>query len=308
MSRSAQLRYVLLICTILSFPCCSNPNNLDQDTSAAPWAASKTSSETSAPIYPSRVNSPAPSNIMFVPPANFSEQSEFPSEPSAASPAPSIASAAPIVMSSVPAEDLFGSREVAFSSNLSVFQRWLNLNTKFSGQREALISSCDGNDSKRCPLQWWHQFIAEIKRLPLRERVIRVNDTFNRVAYVTAVQNWNNPGYWETPFEFLAHGGQCQDYAIAKYLALLESGVPEDKLRFVVLRVTSRGIDHAVTVVSVDDEDLVLDNLDLDIKPAKQVRNYAPYYALNDRGWWMFAPPSTGLRREQIATSPNRVD
>ena len=144
------------------------------------------------------------------------------------SPAPAVTSStssatlfAPIVMSSATSDVLFGSREIAFSPNLSAFQRWQNVNTRFVTQRDAAKSSCDGSDPKTCPVQWWQGFITELEGLPLQERVALVNDTFNHATYVTAGKNWGNPGYWETPFEFLSRGGQCQDYAIAKYLALL---------------------------------------------------------------------------------------
>ena len=216
---------------------------------------------------------------------------------------------APIVMSSATSDVLFGSREIAFSPNLSAFQRWQNVNTRFVAQRDATKSSCDGSDPKTCPVQWWQGFITELEALPLQERVALVNDTFNHVTYVTAGKNWGNPGYWETPFEFLRKGGQCQDYAIAKYLALLDSGVPEDQMRFVVVRDIARSLDHAVTVVNVDGEELVLDNLATEVKPAGQDEQYTPYYALNDRGWWLYSPSLSSRRHAvQVAEAPQKSD
>ena len=229
--------------------------------------------------------------------------------PPADSPISSAAPFGPIVATSANSDVLFGSREMAFSPNLSAFQRWGNVNARFAAQRESQKSSCDASDPATCPGPWWTGFVAELKNLKLRERVVLVNDTFNRVTYVTAEKNWGNPAYWETPFEFLAKGGQCQDYAIAKYLALLDSGVPENRMRFVVVRDIARSLDHAVTVVNVDGEELVLDNLAAEVKPARQDAQYTPYYALNDRGWWLYSPPVPYRGRAvQIAAAPDKTN
>jgi hypothetical protein len=45
--------------------------------------------------------------------------------------------------------------------------------------------------------------------------------------------------------------GQCQDYAIAKFLALRALGFADTQLRLVALRDTRREIDHAVLVVAL---------------------------------------------------------
>ncbi|HEX3971290.1 MAG TPA: hypothetical protein VHX19_08195 [Stellaceae bacterium] len=74
----------------------------------------------------------------------------------------------------------------------------------------------------------WSRLIAVLAPLPLREKVIRANDALNHVPYVPTTRNWGRPMYWEAPLEFLAYGGQCQDYAIAKYMALRQGGVPAD--------------------------------------------------------------------------------
>jgi predicted transglutaminase-like cysteine proteinase len=102
-----------------------------------------------------------------------------------------------------------------------------------------------------------------------------------------------------TPLEFLAYGGQCQDYAIAKYVALRQAGVPADQMRIVILRATARGEDHAVLVVNVDGEAMMLDNLRTGVVPANSEASYRPYYSINESGWWQHKAPGltqTALR------------
>jgi predicted transglutaminase-like cysteine proteinase len=98
--------------------------------------------------------------------------------------------------------------------------------------------------------------------------------------------NWHRSMYWESPFEFMRYGGQCQDYAIAKYLLLRAAGVPADAMRMVVLRDAAISLDHAVLAVYVNGEPLLLDNLRGDIVPARNVSYYHPYYSINENGWW----------------------
>ena len=156
----------------------------------------------------------------------------------------------------------------------------------------------------QCPAARWAALVATLSTMPLHDRVLRVNAEFNNVPYIPAEQNWGDPFYWETPYEFLAKGGQCQDFAIAKFLALLQSGVPESALRFIVVHDSVSQLDHAITLVSVDGEDLVLDNQVDDVLPASSVTRYTPYYALNDTGVWVYARPVVDTMAAQIALRP----
>lgn len=59
-----------------------------------------------------------------------------------------------------------------------------------------------------------------------------VNDLFNRTPQVSDASHWGSNDYWSTPAELVAsNGGDCEDFVIAKYLALRESGIPAEKLR-----------------------------------------------------------------------------
>ena len=190
------------------------------------------------------------------------------------------------------AAGLFGTREV-YSTNLAPFTKWDGVVARSERDLVAPPSQCDAAADVVCSAaQRWRTFIAELKTLPLRARVARVNDAMNRVRYVPAVTNWHDPDHWETPFEFLARGGQCQDYAIAKFMALEQSGVPEEDLRFAVVRDASLGADHAVAIVYVDGEALVLDNLVADVRPDSAIDRYIPYYSINRLGWWYHVPRS----------------
>jgi len=200
------------------------------------------------------------------------------------------------------ADGLLGRRVTSSRSHdVGPMPRWQKVMARFSQQERSPASACSGAEGAACPSEIWKRIVADLKTLPLRARVEKVNDIFNRLPYVPAEVNWHDVAYWETPYEFLERGGQCQDYAIAKYLALLESGVPEQELRFVVVHDNLAQLDHAITVVDVDGASLALDNQMNSVTPAQALQQrYSPYYALNDLGWWPYMSSSV----TQVAWQP----
>lgn len=190
----------------------------------------------------------------------------------------------------------------AVSTNeMGPMARWNNVIVRFAQERRHPGQFCTQDQTRKCARAIWKKLVASLRALPLSQRVIRVNRFFNKVPYVPAELNWHNPAYWETPFQFLERGGQCQDYAISKYLALLDSGVPEQDLRFVVLYDSVSAQNHAITVVDVHGKVLALDNQMSNVTPVRKLRwRYSPYYALNDRGWWSYVSPEAPMVAWQL--------
>ena len=178
---------------------------------------------------------------------------------------------------------LFDTREI-FHNDTSPFKQWTDMlgraNAEFAGSPAACTRG-----RPECATNEWSRLVNQLAPLSLRDKLIRVNAVLNAVPYVPTIHNWNRPMYWETPLEFLSYGGQCQDYAIAKYMALRQAGVSADQMRIVVLHAAAIG-DHAVLVVNVDGEALVLDNMRTGVVPANSVTSYRPYYSINEPGWW----------------------
>jgi predicted transglutaminase-like cysteine proteinase len=186
---------------------------------------------------------------------------------------------------------LFGTGE-AFSPDNSAFVKWTGVLARFAAEQRRGAQSCEPSaepspGAQGCVPAQWQALVAALGGLDPRTMLDRVNTAINRHPYVPSLRNWGESNYWETPFEFLRVSGQCQDYAIAKYLLLRAAGMPADKLRVVVLRDTRLGLDHAVTVAYVGGEALMLDNQFADVVPTASVRHYQPYYSINEQGWWL---------------------
>jgi predicted transglutaminase-like cysteine proteinase len=60
--------------------------------------------------------------------------------------------------------------------------------------------------------------------------------------------------------------GDCEDYVLAKRRALIEAGLDASALRFAYVK-TAAGEGHAILVVRTSKGDLVLDNLEAQIRP-----------------------------------------
>ncbi len=112
--------------------------------------------------------------------------------------------------------------------------------------------------------------------------VDRVNRIVNRIRYV------NDPGdVWQTPSEFVRNGGDCEDYAIAKYMLLRKLGIPSSSMRILGLAARSGSAAHAVLVVQTKRGPVVLDNLRNTTYSLGATTTSRMVYAVNDSTWWI---------------------
>lgn len=118
-----------------------------------------------------------------------------------------------------------------------------------------------------------------------------VNAMMNRKKYIVDNKNWGKSDYWATPIEFMARGGDCEDFAIAKYVALRALGVPEEDLRVAIVHDMKKNIPHAILVVYSEKGALILDNQLPDARPAEQIHHYRPIFSINRQGWWLHTAP-----------------
>ena len=80
-------------------------------------------------------------------------------------------------------------------------------------------------------LNAWRELMDEISGLPLPSRLTRTNAFFNQLAFAEDGEQFGSRDYWATPLEFLGRGrGDCEEFAIAKYVTLVKGGVPLEQL------------------------------------------------------------------------------
>lgn len=126
--------------------------------------------------------------------------------------------------------------------------------------------------------------LEKSKNSDLRTKLEKVNDFFNDIKYASDQTVYSTSDYWANPYEFLAKDkGDCEDYAIAKYLALEYLGVPTSKMFLSYVRVKSSNEAHMVLTYfeTPSSEPLVLDNLRKTIQPASKRDDLIPVFNFN---------------------------
>lgn len=196
-----------------------------------------------------------------------------------------LAIAAPLRLASATSLNLFGSSEMR-GNNLAFFPQFTDMLHRYAADLQHLNSPCETPGQTSCLLQEWAAFITSVQGLDRRTQIERVNSFINQVEYIEDPDNWGLEDYWETPAQFFARAGDCEDYAIAKYMTLRSLGVPIDAMRIVVLMDNNLGIGHAVLVVYTENDVLVLDNQIDVVVSQSSIHHYQPVYSLNERSWW----------------------
>lgn len=106
----------------------------------------------------------------------------------------------------------------------------------------------------------WRQALAAVRGRQAGGLLNTVNTTVNRARYVSDSQNWGRADYWASPAELFTRGGDCEDYAIAKYLLLQEMGIPASRMRILVMRASGGQVEHSVLAVTTGQGVMILDN------------------------------------------------
>jgi predicted transglutaminase-like cysteine proteinase len=96
---------------------------------------------------------------------------------------------------------------------------------------------------------------------------------------------WGVADRWSPPFETLAtHRGDCEDYAIVKYAALLAAGLSREDVKIVILHKLSPDEDHAVAAARVDGTWLILDDSKLALVRDTDMTGVLPRFVLDAGG------------------------
>ena len=167
------------------------------------------------------------------------------------------------------------------------FQKWNDVLQRHRTEKVNTGRLCTGGAEDICAGPTWLAFLDRLETDAISEQLIQVNRYVNEIQYMQDVANWGESDRWAAPAEFFAKGGDCEDYAIAKYFLLRELGVPPEQLKIVVLHDRRRRQTHAVLTVTREHRTLVLDNLRDRIVPWRELDHYLPIYSLNERSAWL---------------------
>jgi len=143
-----------------------------------------------------------------------------------------------------------------------------------------------------------------------RARIGVINREINLAIIPTSdLAQWGVADHWSAPLETFTTGrGDCEDYAIAKYVALRRAGVATEDVRFIIVRNNNANENHAVVAVRLDGGWVLLDNRWLALVPDRELRDATPLFVLDDDGARQFVdlPVTIALRGSQPVSASQR--
>jgi len=156
-----------------------------------------------------------------------------------------------------------------------------------------MVAEQYGPAAKQRLLQW-QGLGVQAAALDDPAKLALVNAFFNRLPNLEDIDHWGRNDYWATPVELLAsNGGDCEDFAIAKYFTLRHLGVAPQRLRITYVKafLRARGLIQPHMVLAYyatpDAEPLILDNTVPEIRPASARSDLVPVYSFNGDGLWL---------------------
>jgi len=109
---------------------------------------------------------------------------------------------------------------------------------------------------------------------------------------------------WSSPLATFRSGfGDCEDFAIAKYVALDEAGISTENLRLTIVMLPQRKY-HVVLAGRLDHHWLILDTFSNQILE-DIATGYVPRFVIDHRGVREFRPPDHHLADASSAVPPN---
>lgn len=143
----------------------------------------------------------------------------------------------------------------------------------------------------------WLALIRAAHAKPVQGQLQQVNSRVNQLLlFADDLQVWGQSDFWATPLEAIRRGaGDCEDFAIAKYVALLQLGLRPEQLRLIYVRAErpqqGGGIQQQAHMVlgyypQPQATPWILDNLIPEVLLATQRPDLQPVFSFNTQGLW----------------------
>jgi predicted transglutaminase-like cysteine proteinase len=167
----------------------------------------------------------------------------------------------------------------------SLLNKWRRAEAGITRDLE-ITAQCRANQPCPAPAKKLVDLSLEGTGRGRRARVGLINRAVDlAISPVSDEIQWGVPDYWSNPLETLrSNRGDCEDFAIVKYAALLEAGIPKDDVKIVILKTLFPKEDHAVVAARVDGQWLLLDNRTLTLVRDTDVTRAIPEFVLDYEG------------------------
>ena len=200
-----------------------------------------------------------------------------------------------------PAPEPFGLSTSALTDG-PLRAKWLAVERAIAAEAD-VIAGC-ASDPGHCTSQPALRFRDIVTVAAAREGLARLGE-INRainlaIRPVSDQAQYGVEDHWSSPLATLAAGaGDCEDYAIAKLVALRAAGVAAEDLRLVIIRETATGDDHAVVAARSGGHWRMLDNRTFLMIEDNGFGKYRPLFAIDAEGAKRFEQPMIAIAARQ---------
>ena len=189
-----------------------------------------------------------------------------------------------------------------------LWRKWRGLEADMA-KEQTLLERCRATP-ETCPAHavQFLRLIEAVKSRSGRAQLDEANRAVNAaIRYVSDFAQHGEADRWSAPLAtFATAKGDCEDYAIAKYVALRQAGFSPDELRLVLVRDRAVREDHAVLAARLEGRWQILDNRHSELIEDSDAASFTPLFAINHRGVQLFAAPyaKRGLLGIEIEAPP----
>lgn len=172
--------------------------------------------------------------------------------------------------------------------------KWRELEAEMAREADVLARCrAEGRHCEAPAVRAYLAMIEQARRLSGRVKIAWLNRTINAaVRYMSDPDQYGVDDRWTAPLATLAAAaGDCEDYAILKYVALRDAGYSMEDLRLVIVRDRLARQDHAVTAVREEGLWLLLDNRHDVLLERKDAWHFTPLFVLDREGVKLLAAP-----------------
>jgi predicted transglutaminase-like cysteine proteinase len=178
--------------------------------------------------------------------------------------------------------------------------KWLGVERELDD--ELLVLALCEEDRIGCGSPAALRFLAIVDSAKARDgraRLGEINRAINlAIRPVSDISQYGAIDVWSSPLNTLARGaGDCEDYVIAKFVALRLAGIAAEDVKLLILHDTLRNEDHAVAAARLDGRWLTLDNRRMAMVEDISLKNVLPTFLI-DRD---------GVKRYEAMPLPARV-
>ncbi|MGB7018824.1 MAG: transglutaminase-like cysteine peptidase, partial [Xanthobacteraceae bacterium] len=189
-----------------------------------------------------------------------------------------------------------------------VLTKWSGVESRIRADNK-VFARC-AQSEQRCP-QGARNFLAIVaqgRAQTGRARIGTINRAVNlAIEPMSDMAQWGVPDRWSPPLETFTTGrGDCEDYAIAKYVALTAAGIAAEDVKLIIVRNIAANEDHAVVAVRDGGDWIILDNRWLTLVKDAAMPKIIPEFVLDEGGVREFVPPVIAVAQQMPAPASVR--